>query len=149
MRRPCSALLVVSALLCSHVVQAEPRADRADPVLQVKDNEPHVVSVVTQGLLGATAGAVMVVGAALVANATDAYRTLDQNTSAGASCRPCSSSDLTDVRTRGYVGYALLGLGGALLVTDIALIVIDARHRSTHMERPVARAGSLGLGVRF
>jgi hypothetical protein len=146
MRRLCSAWLAVSVLLCAPVTRAEPRTD---PQLEFKDPEPHKVSLVTQGLLGATAGAVLVVGAAMLANASDVYRTLDTG-STGTSCRPCSDGDLTDVRARAYAGWALLGLGGALLVTDIALIVVDARSRSGRKERPLARAGhTLALGVRF
>lgn len=137
--------------LCAHA-RADPRpaaAPARDPELKVKESDEHRYSLVTQGAVGAASGVALAVGAVLLAEASTVYDGLAKG-SDGSSCKPCSTSDLVHVRAVDYTGFALIGVGAALLATDIALIVLDAGYRKQHRERAVARGGrSLSLGVRF
>jgi hypothetical protein len=87
------------------------------------------------------------VGLALFLNSRELYRQQLDGT-AGLSCRPCSSSDLTGMRVQEYLGVGFLALGGVLLVADVALIAIDAT-RGGHEKRRVTAGRQLALGVRF
>jgi hypothetical protein len=130
---------------------AEPGASsQNDPKLATTVQDDHKFSVALQGGLGAAGIAVGLIGASLLVNASDRARA-EENAGAGDSCRPCSSGDLGAIRALQYTGYALLGVGGIVVIADIALIAVDATYRGKRKnERRAASLGrSLSLGVRF
>jgi len=126
-------------------------ADQAavEPTLERQDSPPHAISLYAQGGVGALAGAAIIVGIVLNYEARIQYPNLADG-SQGLSCRPCSSGDLTHERALYYGGFAFLGLGAALAITDVVLVAIDATHRnSASSRRGVAWGAPSSLRVSF
>lgn len=89
--------------------------------------EPHRFPLVLQGVLGATSLSMLVAGGALVGSVEVEYKQALAGGS-GDTCRPCTGGQIASLQGREYGGYALIGIGAVLAVTDIALIVLDTQH---------------------
>jgi hypothetical protein len=156
MLRACRILaLCVVPLVAAAAGANEPAADPPITPAGAKTMEGHKISVLAQGAVGAASVVAAVIGTGLLVTAKREYDTNANNSVANAnsgmtSCRPCSTSDLAPIRALQYSGIALLGLGGGLLIADIALVIIDARYRGERRARALSRAnGPLSLSVRF
>lgn len=151
MLRGWSALALVLSLLGGSTARAtEPQAATdPDPAVRGEASEPHRFPISTQGAIGAAAGAAALIGLVLIAEGTDKFKKMEAGAT-GSNCRPCSSSDLIGLKAQAYSGFALLGVGGALAITDIVLAVLDRRYRREKLPRPSASASKvLSVGVRF
>ena len=70
--------------------------------------------------IGAGALAAAAIGAGLLGSVKSDY-----DAALGPSgCRPCSNDQIAPLEHRAIAGYALLGVGGALVVVDVALIAV-------------------------
>ncbi len=114
-------------------------------------DESHRFSPVLQGALGGASLALLVAGGALVASTAIDFQA-QRVGGRGASCRPCSTSALTNLQGREYGGYAMIAIGGALAITDIVLLVLDYKHRNTPQGvdgKTVAQRTDFAAGIRF
>jgi len=72
--------------------------------------------------IGAGALVVAAVGAGLLGSVKSDY----DKALGPTGCRPCSNDQIAPLEHRADAGYALLGVGGALVVVDVALIAVIA-----------------------
>lgn len=73
--------------------------------------------------VGAGTVVAAVIGAGLLGSVKSDY----DATNGPTGCRPCSDDAIAPLERRAYAGYAMLGLAGALVVVDVALIATTAR----------------------
>jgi hypothetical protein len=154
MPRPIVAILVAASLCCAQTARADkPPAPTTDPEPVRDDADVHRYSVALLGGLGAGAGAAVIIGGALIGNAVQLYLPLTQGRTSKAgqgsdACLPCSDAQLAPIRGYYYGGVAVLGVGAILLVTDVALAIVDHNYRKEHRTRRVSIAPG-ALRVRF
>jgi tetratricopeptide (TPR) repeat protein len=110
--------------------RAEPPKPPIVPAAAPVENEPPRRSWKAPIGLGVATLAVAITGVALVGSVVPDYDRLD----GPGGCRPCTPSQFSDLQTRAYSGYALLGLAGALAVVDVVLFVINARRPAAPRE---------------
>ena len=84
--------------------------------------------------IGAGALVAAAVGAGLLGSVASDY----DHANGPSGCRPCSDAQIAPLEHRAIAGYALLGVGGALAVVDVAIVAVmvarDKKHPSAHAQ---------------
>jgi len=110
--------------------------------------EPHRFSLITEAAVGVAGGAAALAGVALLADSYVRYNVLDGGGD-GASCRPCSASQMATPRAELGLGIGLLALGGVLVITAGGLVAADRKYRHEHAHDRLTSIQITPAGIRF
>jgi tetratricopeptide (TPR) repeat protein len=103
-------------------------AERASVDRENAFGHRYLIPLVVGGLTLAAGAA----GAGLLGTIGSDY---DKLASGPSSCRPCATSSYSGLQSRYYAGWAMIGVAGALLVTDVALWIWKAKQPKRQLAR--------------